>query len=178
MLKWGDARTRLGKRKFSDARPASLIQSVKAVRVDSVISNCTGRSHEQRSARRDRRLDLRLKQLAGPQLAVDAKIEQRQFVGAAVDLKPDADRPNFFEFGWRFLTNKFAFVPGRWNYPNSEFIHSRLEESQPDTILSGAARCRRLADIADRVRGRDSWAVSRLWLTRHKRTFGLLTSCR
>jgi hypothetical protein len=42
MLKWGDARTRLGKRKFSDARPDSLIQSVKAVRVDSVISNYTG----------------------------------------------------------------------------------------------------------------------------------------
>ena len=36
------------------------------------------------------------------------------------------DRPNFFEFERRFLTNKFAFVPGRWNYPNSEFIHSRL----------------------------------------------------
>ena len=43
MLKWGDARTRLGKGKSSDTRPDCLIQSVKALRVDSVISNCTGR---------------------------------------------------------------------------------------------------------------------------------------
>jgi hypothetical protein len=43
MLKWGDARTRLGKRKSSDTRPDCLIQSVKAVRADSVISNTPGR---------------------------------------------------------------------------------------------------------------------------------------
>jgi hypothetical protein len=37
-----DARMRLGNRKSSDARPDRLIQSTKAVRVVSVISNCTG----------------------------------------------------------------------------------------------------------------------------------------
>jgi hypothetical protein len=42
--------------------------------------------------------NLQLEQVAGPQLAVDAKVEQRQFAGPAIDLKPDADRPKFFEF--------------------------------------------------------------------------------
>jgi hypothetical protein len=70
--------------------------------------------------------NLQLEQVAGPQLAVDAKIEQRQFAGSAIDSKPDADRPNFFEFERRLLTNKFAFFPRRWNYPSSEFIYGSL----------------------------------------------------
>jgi hypothetical protein len=41
VLKCGDARQRLGKRKSSDARPDCAIHSAKAVRVGSVISNCT-----------------------------------------------------------------------------------------------------------------------------------------
>jgi len=70
--------------------------------------------------------NLQLEQVAGPQLAVDAKIEQRQFPRSAKDLKPDPDSPNFFEFERRLLTNKFAFVPRFGNYPNSNFIHRRL----------------------------------------------------
>jgi len=41
LKKWGDAWTRLGKRKSLDARPDSLMQPAKALRVDSVMSNCT-----------------------------------------------------------------------------------------------------------------------------------------
>jgi hypothetical protein len=70
--------------------------------------------------------NLQLEQIAGPQLAVDTEIEQRQFPLSAKDLKPDADSPNFLQFERGFLTNKFALVPRLWNHPNIAFIHSRL----------------------------------------------------
>ena len=39
--------------------------------------------------------NLQLDEIAGPQLAIDAKVEQRQFPSSSVNLKPDAYRPNF-----------------------------------------------------------------------------------
>jgi hypothetical protein len=70
--------------------------------------------------------NFQLEQIAGPELTVDAKIEQRQFPLSAKDLKPDADSPNLLQFERGFLTNKFALVPRLWNHPNIAFIHSRL----------------------------------------------------
>ncbi len=55
--------------------------------------------------------NLQLKQVAAPRLAVDAKVEQRQFPRSAKDLKADPDSPNFFEFERRLLTDKFVLVP-------------------------------------------------------------------
>ncbi len=70
--------------------------------------------------------NLQLEQVAGAQLAVDAKIEQRQFSRSAEDLKPDSDSPNFFEFERHLLTDKFAFVPRAALNPNSNLIHRGL----------------------------------------------------
>ena len=84
--------------------------------------------------------DLQLEQIAGPQLAVDTEIEQRQFPLSAKNLKPDADSPNFPVFQRGFLTNKFALVPrplNTLNFNSSIAGSSRLEEPQPDPILSG-----------------------------------------
>ena len=70
--------------------------------------------------------NLQLQQIAGSQLVVDAKIEERQFPCSAENSKLDADSSDFLEFEWRLLTDKFAFVPRSMNDPNSEFIHGRL----------------------------------------------------
>src|ERR1700722_20940997 len=82
--------------------------------------------------------NLQLEQVAGSQLAVDAKIEQRQFARSAEDLKPNADSPDFLKLEWSFLTHKFALVPRAWN-SMSKLIHGTLlevEEPQPDAARS------------------------------------------
>jgi hypothetical protein len=67
-----------------------------------------------------------LNEIAGAQLAVYAKIEQRQFPRPAEDLKPNADGPNFFKFERRFLTDKLALIPRSRNRMNSKLIHGGL----------------------------------------------------
>ena len=49
--------------------------------------------------------NLQLDEIAGPELAVDAKVEQRQFPSSSVNLKPYAYRPDFLEFEWCLLAN-------------------------------------------------------------------------
>ena len=67
-----------------------------------------------------------LNEIASPQLAVYAKIEQRQFPRPAEDLKPNADGPNFFKLERRFLPDKLSLIPRLRNRSNSKFIHDRL----------------------------------------------------
>ncbi len=80
--------------------------------------------------------NLQLKQVARAQLAIDAKIEQRQFAGSTENLKPDPDSPNFFEFERRLLTNTLAFVPRSGNNSNSNFIHHGLLKIGRSLILT------------------------------------------
>jgi hypothetical protein len=105
-------------------------------------------------------VNLQLEQVASPQLAADTEIEERQFPPSAKDLKPDPDSLNLLQFEQCLLTNKSALVPRPWNAPNFKLIHSSLlkvEEPEPDVILSVVARCRCKVDIADR-----GWALAEL----------------
>jgi hypothetical protein len=56
--------------------------------------------------------NLQLDKIAGAQLAVDAKVEQRQFARSAINLKPDADGPYLLKFESRFLPDQFALGSG------------------------------------------------------------------
>jgi hypothetical protein len=49
--------------------------------------------------------NLQLDEIASPQRAIDAKVEQRQFPSSSVNLKPYAYRPDFLEFEWCLLAN-------------------------------------------------------------------------
>jgi hypothetical protein len=92
----------------------------------------------QRPARHDGISNLQLEQVASAQLAIDAKIEQRQFARSAEDLKPNPDSPDFLKFEWCFLTYKFALVPRARN-TLSKLIHATLlkvEKPQPDSAPS------------------------------------------
>jgi hypothetical protein len=97
--------------------------------------------------------NLQLEQVAGPQLAVDAKIEEGQFPCSTEDLEPDPDSPNLFEFERRLLTDNFAFVPRSGNNRHPNLIHCRLLKVGGSRTLTpslhGAAWNRRKADFAD-----------------------------
>jgi hypothetical protein len=49
--------------------------------------------------------NLQLDEIASPQLAIDAKVEQRQFPRSAINLQPDTYCPNLPELEWCLLAH-------------------------------------------------------------------------
>ena len=55
--------------------------------------------------------DLEPNQVAAAQLAVDGKVEERQFTGPLGDVETDTDRPDMFRFERLFLADDATLVP-------------------------------------------------------------------
>ena len=55
--------------------------------------------------------NLELDQIAGPQLAVEPQVEQRQLPDPMFDLQSDADGPYVLQLEGRLLTHQLALVP-------------------------------------------------------------------
>jgi len=56
--------------------------------------------------------DLQRSQVAGPELAVDAEIEERELARPFFHLQSQPDRPDVLGFERGLLPNEFALVPG------------------------------------------------------------------
>src|SRR6266853_1374278 len=55
--------------------------------------------------------DTQLHEITGSELAVDGKIEQREFPSPFTELQSNPDGPYLLEFEWRLLADELAFVP-------------------------------------------------------------------
>ena len=67
-----------------------------------------------------------LHQIAGAQLAVDAKIEQRQLPRAVLHLQAHANRPDLLEFEGRLLTDELTLIPGLVMRRSIDLFHDGL----------------------------------------------------
>src|ERR1700724_747566 len=56
-------------------------------------------------------VDAKPHQIAPTQLAVDRKVEQREFPGSMIQLQSNPDGPDLLQLQWGFLAEQLAFVP-------------------------------------------------------------------
>jgi hypothetical protein len=67
-------------------------------------------------------------QITCPELAVQAKIKERQFPSPMAQLKSNADGPNVLEFQGRLLAHDLAFIPWDLGSGSGCFVHADLLE--------------------------------------------------